>query len=976
MIRNVFAQDDKRCWFFEGCFRINIAAFVVLVLAGCSAAGIARAQIESVDMSSFDLISPKDGEVITHTRAPTLTWERSYAEDVVLEEKLADKPSGKLRWDAHYQADKQALRLTEENRYQSGALAYEMNPGPRFVVQFDLWVMKEKAPGTRNGGRSYFFVYNEETPNVPSKSTGGYTIVFDNYSNKIRLVWNGEDIASVSEDGFSDSSWHDVVILMADRQIALYLDGEEKLRYTDEERRKSGNVMGFGGRNGGSYSVQRVRNMKVTRLAPVEHYEIFVDDAKVDTVEATPDDDPFYGVDTLGPAGYEVKPASRGERSEHKVTAGATRYKIDPVSYGEHSWHVVSVTEDGDRTRSEQKRSMSIRRGVSMALAGEVQDDQPQSLQETFTTWKKNLHYPHFEFTFHVGNFVASGDSDKSPTESVIEESVAVHAGDRICFSGQTIGSHDVSDWEERADQPHKGLESVMQEIGMSSRTFAFEYDNVLFVNLGVSGGPGRMSKETVAWLFSLAARFPEKPTVIFSHAAGTNRVGEENASHAFFTKEREDVPAFWKGFLSQDQIVGWFHGIGADTADEALGKHYGVVYGNMVQAAIPTFWWADGEKKGRSAYVQITEDAIHTMIWDEKRDEMVAKQVEAGYDLDVKEEGFGAIFMPKFVQDGEKWEYTNYFGAQEVSLNLIGTAVNDLAYNNYFSKFIQNETYSLGNPGYNGEAQEKGRAEFDKGESLRLVEQDDGIGVEDPASSWIKVIPGKKYEMSMWLKGYTAEKDVMDVTIRYSEGSVSSFASEEKLFSGVDVGNEYQKYTVQFTAPSNSDLWRAQLVWRMSGENRVSMDRYEVKRVGTGKTRNFGVLFNGEEFYKEKVLGHNEMVSFDIDPALVDRFTPIGAAISGNKVGILEIEYRKPVVYSQHAAVGIEEVSDDQLKVKLSRVAEYNEETRYFPLCDIAETSVPVRDEYRRVFYEIPNTVFVFSGDGGVIEKTFTVSQ
>mgnify|MGYP000476943963 CR=1 FL=1 len=942
----------------SGAGRLYVQSLVMCFIFIWGVWGInpASGEMHSFDVRSFDLRLPADGRMITDTRRPTFTWEQSYVIDnVLVNEDLTDKPSGRLVKAAHYQPDKQALRLTEAVSRTRGAIEYQMNPGARFAVQFDLWVGEEGG-----GGETFFYAYNNKTPKRPGFPGGGYTFGFDNYHGKIELNWNGKEIASAQAGSwkagsFADASWHDVVIVVAGRRITLYLDGEKKLSHADKKRDRSGRLMGFGARCGGAKSEQRVRNLKVAQFEPVDHYEVFVDGSKVGTVESTLDDDP---------RSYEVG------------TVDATSYQVEPLSYGEHTWNVVSVTEEGDRTKMDRTGNISVQKGVSVALAGQVKADNPEYLRETLQTWKTDLRYPGFEFSAHVGGFVAGSRPQVRPTETAIKDSVTWYTDHLSTFSTQVLGMHDVSDWEERPDKPYKAAQSVMNEAGMPARTFAFEYDNVLFINLGTAGGPGRMAKKVLAWLESITARYPDKPTVILApFASGQLTRGGRKKGYEHFQEEREDITHFWKEFLSQEQIVGWFHGMSGDVSEYSLEDHHEVLYGNMVETGMPGFG-SEADTSRYSGYVNIVRDAIHVNIWDEEKDEMTAGKVESGYDLDVGDEGFGSIFVPRFVQDGEEWSYTNYFGATELQLNLIGTEYTDLAYNNYFNKYITDDAYPVGNPGCQGGAQGDGEAMFNGQEKLRLADTGTGGGTEDPAVSWIKIIPGKTYQLSVWIKGETEEDDVLDVTMKYSEGSVNSFSSQESLFENLDVTGEYTKHTTQFTVPSNPDLWRGQLVWEASGENEYYMDRYVLTRGGTGTTEDFEVTFNGEKFSAEKALEHNEVASFDIDPALLERVSAMKASISGNRVGVVEIAYNNPVFYSQHAAAGIEEVAGNQLEVKFERVAQHNETTSYFPLCDLAKTSVPGNDEFKQVFYEIPNASFMFSSEEGLREKTFTIQD
>ncbi|MFW6456910.1 MAG: LamG-like jellyroll fold domain-containing protein, partial [Planctomycetota bacterium] len=715
------------------------AAFVRLFVIGIIVSSVlyplagVTAEKAELDLRSFDLTFPKDGAIITSTQMVRLEWERSYLnDDAMLSVDLTEKPSSEnLKRSAHYESDEGAIRLTEAEKHTFGNLEYRMHPGSRFAVKYDVWVGEED-----NGGETWFYVYNTESPRVPGASTGGYALGFDNYNNRIEFHWDGELVATADDDSFSDASWHNVVITVDGPEITLYLDGERKLSYTDtEERDRSGEVMGWGARCGGSYSQQRVRNLSV--FDTVDHYEVWMDGRRLDTTQQT-------------------------------------SYEAGPLEYGDHVWRVFSVTEDGDRREMDRTGNISIRKGVSIALTGYIQTEEPGYLRETLETWRSNPHYPDCDFTFHVGDLFGGSDSGEFPTEAAIENATESYNRYLTTFSGQALGEPGGGDGEEDSEQVNEWVQKLMNELGMPARTFAFEYDNVLFINLGITRSGNRVEKATLAWIDSLTKRHPEKPTVFFAPCTSSELTGGKASSQG----EGEDVSSFWEDVLLQDQVVGWFHGgtdeMTEDAAEEFLGGHTSVHHENMVEGGVPRF---HDESSSYSGFVQIVSDAIHVGIWDEEKGELVARGAAGGYDLDVSDEGFGSIFIPRPVQDGEEWEYTNYFGARGVALNLIG-------------------------------------------------------------GDWAE--------------------------------------------------------------PSdNSD---------------------------SGKVKDFTITFNGKEFSAREPLGQNETESFEIDPALVDRFTPIGVSIADNKGGLMEIQYEDPVFYSQHAAVGIEEVTGSQVKVKLSRVAEYNE--------------------------------------------------
>ncbi|MFW6456812.1 MAG: family 16 glycoside hydrolase [Planctomycetota bacterium] len=876
----------------------------------------------------FGLVAPLEDSTICSTKSPRLQWTPSFVvgETFIMED-MSTEPSGEFKNTATYQSDKKVVRLTEAESRTQGQLEYSMNPGAQFVAEWDFRVREV------SGGSNYFYFYNNRTPQNRGTKMGGYMLGFNNQKNRIYLAWNADPLVSVRDSGFTDGEWHNVKVVVDGRDITVYLDGVPKIEYTDEERDNGGEHLGWGGYNAGHKARQQIRDLRVYRAKPVDLYEVTVDGNTVKKVEST-------------------------------------QLEVNPLDYGQHEWYVTAVDSEGNKTRSENTRSFSLEKGVGIALGGDIQTSNPPFLPETVETWQNNPLYPDFEFSVQLGDFM--GVRHSQPTEEGIENAVNFYSNYLTTFSGQITGNHDMADWKTRPDYPYKGMHSFQEETGLSTRSFAFLYDNVLFINLGDTGGEARINKQTLAWLDSLTSRYPDKPTVFFAHPA-TNKVsvGEQTRDYMVFQLNREDRPYFWEKFMSQDQIVAWLHGHSENLKDDTLEGYYGVVYGNTVEAAFPSFRPFAESVTEDSGYVRITSDSIECMVWDEKRDKIVEKRVETGYDLDITDDGFQKIFIPKFVQDGEKWELTNYLGSRKVQLNLIGTDYTNLAYNNHFNKFSGNTFCHIENPGYQGKAEDDGRAVFDGKEDLRLADEDEGCGNEDPEMSWINAIPGKTYVMNMWVKGDEPEEGVMDVTVRYSEGNINEFSSTDKVFSDIDVTDEYQKYTTEFTVPSNPDLWKAQIVWQSKGANTYYMDRWTLRRKGQGPTEDFRVMLNGKTFSADKPLKNNQMVSFDLDPTRIDGTTPISASISGNKVGVMEIQHEDLVFKCPHAAVDIQEVTEDSVDVGLKRLAKYNDAVKFFPLTEIVDSTASKVDDFKHIYWQVPNSAF--ENQDGLLPVSFT---
>ncbi len=862
------------------------------------------------------LVSPFDGRTVCSTASPRLMWTPSFiAEENLVSEDMSSKPSGTFKNTATYKSDEEAVLLTKAKSRIKGQLEYDVNPGPRFVAEWKFRVTDV------SGGANYFYFYNNRTPDNRGTRMGGYILGFNNNKNMIYLYWSANPLVKIKDSGFTDGEWHNVKLVVDGRNITLYLDGIPKIEYTDKKRDHEGKHLGWGGYCAGHNARQEIRGLRLYRAKPVDHYEVNLDGSTVKNVNKT-------------------------------------QCEVGPLDYGQHQWSVVAVDSNGNRTESKSTRSFTLEKGVGIALGGDIQTGNPPFLPETVETWRSNPLYPDFEFSVQLGDYM--GVRHSRPTEEGIKNAVNFYTNYLSTFSCQVTGNHDMADWKTRPDFPYKGMHSFQEETGLPTRSFAFLYDNVLFINVGDTGGEARINKQTLAWFDSLTSRYPEKPTVFFAHPATSKEsVGDQTRDYMVFRPNREDRPYFWEEFMSQDQIVAWLHGHSENLKDNTLEGYYDVIYDNTVEAAFPSFRPFAESVTEDSGYVRITSDGIKSMVWDEKQDKIVETREETGYDLNVTDDGFQKIFIPKFIQDGEKWELTNYLGARKVQLNLIGTNYTNLAYHNTFNKFVEGTFCHIGNPGYQGGAEDDGRAVFNGKEELRLADEDEGCGNEDPEMSWINAIPGKTYVMNMWVKGDKPEKDVMDVTIRYSEGNIHEFSAIDKIFSDIDVTGEYQKYTTEFTVPSNPDLWKAQMVWKSKGSNTYYMDRWTLRRKGEGPTTNFQVTLGDKTFSTEKSLKHNQTESFAVDPTRINGITPVSASISGNRVGVMEVQYEDLVFKCPHASVDIQNITDNGIKVKLDRLAKYNDAVKFFPLTEIVDSTADLVDKFKHTYYQMPNKVF-----------------
>jgi parallel beta-helix repeat protein len=171
-------------------------------------------------------------------------------------------PNGTLIGSATYSAGNY-VQLNPATGSTSGQIEYTplISSSSDYTAQFDFW-----AGGGSGADSTYFYSSATSTMNNEGGASGGYSVDFDEFSDKIELRFNGSVISSVSQASIDNSTWHTVKIVKSGNTFLVTYDGSQVINFTDSTRTLTGNRWGLGGRSGGSTNNHRVRNF--TLVAP------------------------------------------------------------------------------------------------------------------------------------------------------------------------------------------------------------------------------------------------------------------------------------------------------------------------------------------------------------------------------------------------------------------------------------------------------------------------------------------------------------------------------------------------------------------------------------------------------------------------------------------------------------------------------------------------------------------------------------
>ena len=544
-------------------------------------------------------------------------------------------------------------------------------------------------------------------------------------------------------------------------------------------------------------------------------------------------------------------------------------------------------------------------------------------MDDTVYDWQNKATYPNLDFVLCVG------DATHAST----------YTGWRKYTQGFTnlvylpqffiFGNHDGCNYYNATyatSYPWKGYEDGKNATGTMLLTYAFIYNNVLFIVLGDEGDESIITDWQREFLEKITSLYPDKTTVIFSHNTVNDTTQKSGTGHSY--RCFQNTTWWWNFLHSNPQIKLFVHG--HNHAFDAVKK------GNVVWVQADSLDALMGEDNSDSIYVEIGETYILVKNYDAETENWDVSLNFTGYNNNLQATGFEKIIIPSKIQDGQTIKLYNHYIAENYKLYLVGTDNNELAYNKDFDYWL-NDYYAYYFCGfYNDDDNfQDGVAVFNGADTMIA-------SIHNQARLWRDgkvpynmpvVVPGKTYEVRVKAKADATTADALDVKIHFLGKDVSSVISTVTPIAGADLTTSYQWFSGTFTAPAGA--WLAQIEFVTYGSNTYYIDAYSIKPVGTSSyTEDFSLTINGETHTYTGTLLDGQMVTFTLNKSTMQNELQISASIGGNKVGIFMLVYENPLLFSDDATLG--DNGDGSIYVK--RTNQWCDKITIIPLDENAE--------------------------------------
>ncbi len=264
--------------------------------------------------------------------------------------------------------------------------------------------------------------------------------------------------------------------------------------------------------------------------------------------------------------------------------------------------------------------------------------------------WMFDDKFPKIDFAINLGDFVSG---DYYDTEEEIERMWEYAMKDSFSHLFLpwvfAMGNHDVE-----KDMPNINTEQrvaiAKRETGVMERSYAFMYNNILFLVQGWKGEEG-LSEDQKEWFQYVTSLYPDTTTVVICHA-GPNE--------------------WWKQFfLEKPQIVLYLHGHGHNFRQYAVEGVTVVEYGHTNNSVS----WAG---KPWTGYVEITEESISGGVYDVIAQSWIDNlEFHINIQTGAKSTGLEWYSWSMFVEDGDTFTVDNRILAEEYYVELIGANPN-----------------------------------------------------------------------------------------------------------------------------------------------------------------------------------------------------------------------------------------------------------------------------------------------------------
>jgi hypothetical protein len=191
---------------------------------------------------------------------------------MILHEDMQTLPSGTLKGTATYDSVNKWVELTPASGGINGQLEYNQAPELAENIGFAAhW--KQWAGGGTGADTNYFYTHTTSTATNFNSSVNGYIFATNEWQNRIEVWFNGSQISQIGQQNIDDSNWHDIVnILYLNDGLYYYqfwYDNDLKISSSSSST-PTGNLLGFGARNGSYTNIHRVGEFFIRKYSTPE----------------------------------------------------------------------------------------------------------------------------------------------------------------------------------------------------------------------------------------------------------------------------------------------------------------------------------------------------------------------------------------------------------------------------------------------------------------------------------------------------------------------------------------------------------------------------------------------------------------------------------------------------------------------------------------------------------------------------------